>query len=94
MIKSWSDDAWIEYEYWQTQDKRTLKRINLLIKDIERGHSHGENPLNGIGEPEYLKGDLNGYMSRKINEKDRLVYAIRENNNLFISSCRGHYDDT
>ena len=64
----WSDDAWNDYLYWQTQDKKTLKRINLLIKDIA-----GNGVLDGIGNPEALKGDLQGEYSRRINEKDRLV---------------------
>jgi len=85
--KIWSDDAWADYLYWQTQDKKTLKRINLLIKDIERN-----GVLIGMGDPEPLKGNLHGEYSRRINEKDRLVYHI-ENNRLYIVSCRGHYDD-
>ena len=85
--KIWSDDAWDDYLYWQTQDKKTLKRINLLIKDIERN-----GPLTGIGEPEALKGNLQGQFSRRINEKDRLVYHI-EGDRIYIAACRGHYDD-
>ena len=85
MNKIWSDEAWEDYRYWQTQDKKTLKRINMLIKDIERN-----GPMNGIGEPEALKENLQGYFSRRINEKDRLVYRI-ENNQLLIAQCRGHY---
>lgn len=85
--KIWSDDAWDDYLYWQTQDKKTLKRINLLIKDIERNGA-----LSGIGEPELLKGNLQGEYSRRINVKDRLVYHIEENR-IYIVSCRGHYDD-
>ena len=85
--KIWSDDAWSDYLYWQTQDKKTLKRINLLIKDIERNGS-----LAGIGDPELLKGNLHGEFSRRINEKDRLVYHL-EDGRIYIVSCRGHYDD-
>ena len=85
MNKIWSDEAWEDYLYWQTQDKKTLKRINMLIKDIERNC-----PMNGIGEPEALKENLQGYFSRRINEKDRLVYRI-ENNQLLIAQCRSHY---
>ena len=85
--KIWSDDAWQDYLYWQTQDKKTLKRINLLIKDIERN-----GPLEGIGEPEPLKGNLQGEYSRRINEKDRLVYHI-EDSRIYIVSCKGHYED-
>ena len=83
----WSEDAWNDYLYWQTQDKKTLKRINLLIKDIA-----GNGVLDGIGNPEALKGDLQGEYSRRINEKDRLVYHM-ENGRIFIVQCRGHYDD-
>ncbi len=85
--KIWSDDAWDDYLYWQTQDKKTLKRINQLIKDIERNGA-----MNGIGEPEALRGNLQGEFSRRINEKDRLVYHI-ENDRIYIAHCRGHYDD-
>ena len=85
--KIWSDDAWADYLYWQTQDKKTLKRINQLIKDIERN-----GVLSGIGDPEALKGNLHGEYSRRINEKDRLVYHIEEGR-LYIASCKGHYDD-
>lgn len=84
MIKSWSDDAWDDYLYWQMQDKRTLKKINNLIKDIER------DPFTGIGKPEILKEDLSGKMSRRINEKDRLVYQV-EDDILFIYSAKDHY---
>ena len=85
--KIWSDDAWSDYLYWQMQDKKTLKRINLLIKDIERN-----GVLSGIGDPEALKGNLQGEFSRCINEKDRLVYHI-EDGRIYVVSCRGHYDD-
>lgn len=83
----WSDDAWKDYLYWQTQDKKTLKRINLLVKDISRN-----GVLEGAGNPEALKGDLQGEYSRRINEKDRLVYHM-ENGRIYIAQCRGHYDD-
>ena len=72
MNKIWADEAWEDYLYWQTQDKKTLKRINMLIKDIDRN-----GPMNGIGEPEALKENRQGYFSRRINEKDRLVYPSR-----------------
>lgn len=85
--KIWSDEAWEDYLYWQLQDKKTLKRINQLIKDIER---NGE--LEGIGNPEALKGDLQGEFSRRIDEKNRLVYRI-ENGRIYIATCRGHYGD-
>ena len=82
----WDLDAWNDYIYWQTQDKKILKRINQLIKDI------GRNPFEGIGNPEPLKGILTGFWSRRIDEEHRLVYAVEENAVLLIS-CRGHYDD-
>ena len=84
--KIWSDDAWNDYMYWQTQDKKTLKRINILIKDIERN-----GPMKGIGETEALKYDLQGEYSRRIDEVNRLVYHI-ENERIYIVSCKGHYD--
>ena len=83
----WSDDAWNDYLYWQTQDKKTLKRINQLIKDIDRNGC-----LNGIGKPEPPIGDLQGEYSRRINDKDRLVYHM-ENGRIYIVHCKGHYGD-
>ena len=85
MRKAWTDDGWADYVYWQSEDKRTLKNINSLIKSIER-----DGPLKGEGHPEPLKYRP-GY-SRTINEKDRLVYDI-ENGEIVILSCRHHYDD-
>jgi toxin YoeB len=85
--KIWSDDAWADYLYWQSQNKKTLKRINMLIQDIERNGA-----MKGIGEPEALKGNLQGEYSRRINEKDRLVYYL-EDGRIYIASCRGHYND-
>lgn len=86
MHKIWFDEAWIDYIYWQTHDKKTLKRINHLIKDTER------NPFEGIGKPEPLKGDLSGFWSRRIDDTNRFVYRIN-NDKLEILSCRGHYED-
>ncbi|MBS4879609.1 MAG: Txe/YoeB family addiction module toxin [Firmicutes bacterium] len=86
MNKVWFDEAWEDYLFWQTQDKKTLKRINALIRDIER-----EN-FDGIGKPEPLKGDLSGFWSRRIDSTNRLVYRIRDGV-LELLSCRGHYDD-
>ena len=86
MHKIWFDEAWIDYIYWQTQDKKTLKRINNLIKDTDR------NPFEGIGKPEPLKGDLSGFWSRHIDDTNRFVYRIC-NDKLEILSCRGHYED-
>ena len=85
--KIWSDEAWEDYLYWQLQDKKTLKRINQLIKDIERNGA-----LEGIGNPEASKGDLQGEFSRRIDEKNRLVYHI-ENGRSYLATCRGHYGD-
>jgi toxin YoeB len=85
-IIQWDLDAWEDYLYWQTQDKKILKRINQLIKDVSR------NPFEGIGKPEPLKGDLTGFWSRRIDEKHRLVYAV-EDNAVLIFSCKGHYED-
>ena len=85
MHKIWFDEALIDYIYWQTQDKKTLKRINNLIKDTER------NPFEGIGKPEPLKGDLSGFWSRHIDDTNRFVYRIN-NDKLEILSCRGHYE--
>ncbi len=86
MRKIWFDEAWSDYLYWQAQDKKTLKRINLLLKDIEREWFHG------IGKPEPLKGDLTGFWSRRIDDTNRLVYRIQDDI-LEIISCRGHYED-
>ena len=86
MRKIWSDEAWKEYVYWQTQDKKTLKKINNLVKDIERnGHE-------GIGNPEPLKHEWSGYWSRTIDEKNRLIYRIDEDT-IEIAICGGHYGD-
>lgn len=86
MEKLWTDKAWESYLYWQVQDKKTLKRINQLIQDIERnGHD-------GIGKPEQLKGDLSGWWSRRIGDANRLVYQIKDSK-LIIADCRTHYGD-
>ena len=85
MILSWSDEAWDDYLYWQTTDKQTLKRINTLIKDIKRS------PFDGIGKPEPLKENLTGYWSRRIDDSNRLVYAV-EDMEIVIISCRYHYE--
>ena len=80
-------DAWEEYLYWQNNDLNILRRINLLIKDIERN-----GVLKGIGKPERLKGKLNGMYSRRINLEHRLIYFI-EDNIIFIVACKTHYKD-
>lgn len=86
MKKIWFDEAWEDYEYWQTQDKKTIKRINILLKDIERRN------FDGIGKPESLKGELSGFWSRRIDKVNRLVYRVSKNT-LEILSCRGHYEN-
>ena len=79
-------DAWNEYLHWQTQDKKTLKRINNLLKDINR------QPFSGIGKPEPLTGDKQGYWSRCIDEVNRIVYKVMDEQ-IIITQCRGHYND-
>ena len=86
MNKIWFDEAWEDYLCWQSKDRRTLRRINALLRDIERGH------FDGIGKPEPLRGELSGFWSRRIDDTNRLVYRIRADV-LEILSCRGHYDD-
>jgi len=85
MKKVWFDKAWDDYLEWHTLDKKTLKKIHELVKDIER------HPFEGIGKPEPLKEDLSGFWSRHINHTDRLVYRIA-GDTLEILSCKGHYD--
>jgi len=86
MIKIWSDKAWDDYLYWQTQDKKTLKRINQLIKDIDR------NGYDGIGKPEPLGENYSGFWSRRIDEKNRLIYRIIDGS-IEIAQCKTHYQD-
>ena len=86
MNKVFTDNGWEDYKYWETEDRKTLKRINKLIEDIDR------NGNEGMGKPEPLSGKLSGLWSRRINEKDRLVYAINDGE-VVILSCRYHYDD-
>ena len=81
----WEDDAWEDYLYWQTQDKKMLKRVNALIKDIRRS------AFEGIGKPEPLKHNLSGWWSRRIDEANRIVYYEREGI-IYLVSCRGHYN--
>ncbi len=82
----WFEEAWDDYVWWQTQDKKTIKRINELVKDIRR------NGYTGIGKPEPLKGDFSGFWSRRIDDTNRLVYRI-QGGYLEILSCKGHYND-
>ena len=86
MKKIWFDEAWTDYLYWQTHDKKTLQKVNDLIKDSER------NGYSGLGKPEPLKGEFSGFWSKCIDDKNRLVYRI-VNGILEILSCKGHYND-
>ena len=86
MKKIWFDEAWEDYIYWQTQDKKIWKRINILLKDIERGN------FDGIGKPEALKENMSGFWSRRIDDVNRLVYRIR-GDVIEIVPCKGHYED-
>ena len=81
---AWTEEAWKDYIYWQTQDKKTLKRINKLINDTMR------QPFEGIGKPEPLRENLSGFWSRRIDETNRLVYAVNDGY-ITIISCRYHY---
>lgn len=81
-----TEQAWQDYLYWQSQDKKTLRRINQLLQDISR------NGYAGMGKPEALKHDLSGYWSRRIDEVNRLVYRISDDV-IEIIQCRGHYKD-
>jgi len=84
MILAWSENAWQDYLYWQNTDKKTLKRINTLVKDIMRNH------FEGIGSPEPLKHNWSGYWSRRIDREHRLVYKITDTM-IIIAQCRYHY---
>ena len=77
-------NGWEDYLYWQKHDKKTLQKVNELIKDCQRA------PFDGIGKPEALKNDLSGWWSRRVTQEHRLVYKV-ENNMLYIAQCRKHY---
>lgn len=81
---AWTDEAWADYLYWQSQDKKSLKRINRLIDEIKR------EPFKGVGKPEPLRENLAGFWSRRIDETHRLVYAV-DDDYLTIIACRYHY---
>lgn len=83
---TFSEEAWKDYLYWQMQDRKTFKKINELLKDIQR------TPFDGKGEPEGLWGDLSGKWSRRINQKDRLVYEVTDGM-IEVVQCKGHYSD-
>ena len=84
MNKVWTENAWQDYIYWQTEGRKTLKKINRLIEDVSR------NGNNGIGKPEPLVGELSGFWSRRIDETNRLVYKS-DASNIYILSCRYHH---
>ena len=84
-LLQWDYDAWEDYIYWQNHDRKNLKRINQLIKDIIR------NPFDGIGKPEPLKKNLSGLWSRRIDDEHRVVYIV-ESGVIVILSCRSHYN--
>jgi toxin YoeB len=79
------DESWEDYLYWQKTDKKKLKRINDLIKDISR------QPFEGIGKPETLKFKYSGFLSRRINDEHRLIYQVKDDE-ILIAKCRFHYD--
>jgi len=84
MILSWAEKGWEDYLYWQKTDKKALKRINLLIKDIKR------QPFEGLGDPEPLKHNWSGYWSRRIDREHRLVYKVTDES-IIVVQCRYHY---
>jgi toxin YoeB len=86
MTKVWADLAWEDYLYWQEQDRKALRAINKLLKDIDRS------PFSGPGKPEPLKHRWSGYWNRRIDDQNRLIYRIADGN-LEIAQCRAHYDD-
>jgi toxin YoeB len=83
-LLAWTDAAWNDYIYWQGQDRKTLKRINQLIKEAQR------DPFEGIGKPEPLKESLSGFWSRRIDDTNRLVYTV-DDGCLTVIACRYHY---
>ena len=82
----WEESAWEDYLNWQGLDKKTLKRINQLLRDIQRS------PYDGVGKPEPLKGSLSGWWSRRIDEVNRVVYREKDGD-IIIAAVKGHYDD-
>lgn len=81
----WHENAWDDYCGWQTEDKKTLKKLNALIKDIQRSS------FDGIGKPEPLKENLSGWWSRRIDDTNRIVYK-QDGDNIIIAACKGHYN--
>ena len=87
MTLIWSDQAWGDYLWWQLHDRKVLRRINLLLRDVQRsGHE-------GIGKPEPLRYQLTGHWSRRITDEHRLVYRIDDGGDIHIVACRHHYGD-
>jgi len=84
MIVSWAENAWKDYLYWQSTDKKILKKVSVLIKDIKR------HPFEGTGKPEPLKEPWSSYWSRRINLEHRLIYKVK-GNDIFVAQCRYHY---
>lgn len=84
---TFSEEGWNEYLYWQTQDKKILKRINQLLKSIER-----DGIMEGIGKPEPLKYDKHGLYSRRIDDSNRLIYEVSEEH-IIVNKCKGHYEN-
>lgn len=84
MLLAWTHNAWEDYVFWQKEDKKNLKRINMLVKDVLRS------PVEGLGNPEPLKHSLSGLWSRRITQEHRLVYEVREDT-VIIHQCRYHY---
>jgi len=84
-LLAWTDAAWSDYVYWQGQDRKTLKRINKLISDTIRS------PFSGIGKPEALKENLNGFWSRRIDDTHRLVYAVTDTH-ITVIACKYYYE--
>lgn len=87
----WDQDAWADYEFWQREDRRVLKRINTLLKDVVRAAQAG-NGYQGIGKPEALKHGLHGYWSRRITDEHRLVYKVVDDE-VRVAACRYYYTD-
>lgn len=86
MIKAWSDVAWADYLWWQDNDRKTVKKINRLLREVER------DPFAGIGKPEPLRGRYSGLWSRRIDQANRLIYHV-EGDTLFIHAMKDHYGD-
>ena len=85
---NFSENSWEEYLYWQVSDKKVLKRIKMLLKDISRNGAK-----EGLGKPELLKANLSGLYSSRIDEKNRLVYFVSDNGDIEIIQCKRHYND-